>query len=99
VTHTRFTLACLVAAVTAAPALMPGDVAVADAAWEGAQAEGWPLSDPRYLDVLRYQKDVAPWQSGAARCRRRAHAIEAARRDALPHDRGGRRFEDAPGGG
>lgn len=98
-TARRFFWVCVVAVGSAAPALQPGDVAVADAAWEGAQADALPLSDPRFLDVLRYLKSVAPWQSGWARCHARAAAIEAARRAALPHDRGGRRFEAAPGGG
>ncbi len=97
-TWRRFAWVCAVAVVSAAPALVPGDVTVADAAWDGARAEAVDLSDPRYLDVLRYQKSVAPWQDGWGRCHARAEAIEAARRAVLPHDRGGRRFEAAPGG-
>jgi hypothetical protein len=81
-------------ALTALPALRPGDVAVADAIWvsAGEEAPG-DLTARVWLDAARVNRQVAPWQPGWGRAQARLRELADARRAALPHDRGGRRDE------
>ena len=79
----------LAALGTAWSALRPGDPHAAAQAWSAARAVHGTTLDARLdLGVAAFQRDVAPWQTGHTEARRRLSAISAARRAALPDDRG-----------
>lgn len=79
-------------AASAAPALWPGDPAVAEVMWQsGRAAKGDAWQSRVYVDVAWAQEQVAPWQPGWSSARAHLRAIAAGRRAALADDRGGRR--------
>lgn len=84
-------------AATAWPALRGGDRVASEAIFQAAMKEaGDDPSASIWVDVVRVQLQLAPWQAGHAEARARLHTVTRMRRAALPHDRGGRRVPVGP---
>ncbi len=84
----RLVLAIALLAGGAWAALRPGDLHAAPQSWEVAHEDGHALTEPVYVGVAAFQRDLAPWQPGYAEARAHLDQISRARRAALEDDRG-----------